>query len=140
MSVSGVLPPTIGVVVVMSPRSFRPGARRIVGVCVEPEDSMADESRGALAGMRVLDISTFLAGPQISAILADFGADVVKIEPPTGEVSCRATRGMGPLLRRSLRDQQCARHGQRVVLRQHWAAGRSSRRRDAGRSLWGAHL
>jgi crotonobetainyl-CoA:carnitine CoA-transferase CaiB-like acyl-CoA transferase len=48
---------------------------------------MAEESKGALAGMRVLDISTFLAGPQISAILGDFGADVVKIEPPAGEVS-----------------------------------------------------
>ena len=48
---------------------------------------MAEESMGALAGMRVLDISTFLAGPQISAILGDFGADVVKIEPPAGEVS-----------------------------------------------------
>jgi crotonobetainyl-CoA:carnitine CoA-transferase CaiB-like acyl-CoA transferase len=39
----------------------------------------------ALTGLRVLDISTFLAAPQISAMLGDFGADVVKLEPPGGE-------------------------------------------------------
>jgi crotonobetainyl-CoA:carnitine CoA-transferase CaiB-like acyl-CoA transferase len=39
----------------------------------------------ALAGLRVLDISTFLAAPQIAAMLGDFGADVIKIEPPKGE-------------------------------------------------------
>ncbi|GAB2982846.1 CoA transferase [Amycolatopsis acidiphila] len=35
-----------------------------------------------LAGLRVLDLSTFLAAPFVSAILADFGAQVEKIEPP----------------------------------------------------------
>jgi crotonobetainyl-CoA:carnitine CoA-transferase CaiB-like acyl-CoA transferase len=39
----------------------------------------------ALAGLRVLDISTFLAAPQVSAMLGDFGADVIKLEPPGGE-------------------------------------------------------
>ena len=48
---------------------------------------MADQSTRALAGLRVLDISTFFAAPQISAMLGDFGADVVKVEPPTGEAS-----------------------------------------------------
>jgi crotonobetainyl-CoA:carnitine CoA-transferase CaiB-like acyl-CoA transferase len=33
----------------------------------------------------VLDISTFLSAPQVAAILGDFGADVIKIEPPRGE-------------------------------------------------------
>jgi crotonobetainyl-CoA:carnitine CoA-transferase CaiB-like acyl-CoA transferase len=39
----------------------------------------------ALEGLRVLDISTFFAAPQVSAMLGDFGADVVKLEPPGGE-------------------------------------------------------
>ncbi|MCY4272125.1 MAG: CoA transferase [bacterium] len=40
---------------------------------------------GALGGLRVLDISSFLAAPQAAAFLGDFGADVIKVEPPSGE-------------------------------------------------------
>src|SRR5579859_7653899 len=39
----------------------------------------------ALAGVRVLDLSSGIAGPLAAMFLADFGADVVKIEPPGGE-------------------------------------------------------
>jgi crotonobetainyl-CoA:carnitine CoA-transferase CaiB-like acyl-CoA transferase len=39
----------------------------------------------ALDGLRVVDLSTLFAGPQVAAILADFGADVVKVEPPAGD-------------------------------------------------------
>jgi crotonobetainyl-CoA:carnitine CoA-transferase CaiB-like acyl-CoA transferase len=39
----------------------------------------------ALQGLRVVDLSTLLAAPQVSALLGDFGADVVKIEPPEGD-------------------------------------------------------
>jgi crotonobetainyl-CoA:carnitine CoA-transferase CaiB-like acyl-CoA transferase len=54
----------------------------------------------ALAGLRVLDISTFLAAPQIAAMLGDFGADVIKLEPPGGEALRRigAQRNGGSLV------------------------------------------
>jgi crotonobetainyl-CoA:carnitine CoA-transferase CaiB-like acyl-CoA transferase len=39
----------------------------------------------ALAGLRVIDMSTVLAGPNCARYLADFGADVVKVERPGGD-------------------------------------------------------
>src|SRR5499425_1252631 len=39
-----------------------------------------------LDGIRVIDAANFIAGPVSTTIMADFGADVIKVEPPTGDV------------------------------------------------------
>jgi crotonobetainyl-CoA:carnitine CoA-transferase CaiB-like acyl-CoA transferase len=43
------------------------------------------DAQGPLAGVRVLDLSRLVAGNMLSLQLGDFGADVVKVEPPEGD-------------------------------------------------------
>jgi crotonobetainyl-CoA:carnitine CoA-transferase CaiB-like acyl-CoA transferase len=44
---------------------------------------MADAN--IFSGLKVVDLSSFIAGPGAAVILSDFGADVIKVEPPSGE-------------------------------------------------------
>src|SRR2546430_16532607 len=38
------------------------------------------------SGWKVVDLASFIAGPAAAVILSDFGADVIKVEPPKGEL------------------------------------------------------
>jgi formyl-CoA transferase len=38
------------------------------------------------SGLKVVDLASFIAGPAAATILSDFGADVIKVEPPDGEL------------------------------------------------------
>ncbi|MBC9734638.1 CaiB/BaiF CoA transferase family protein [Nocardioides marmotae] len=60
----------------------------------QPTDAAEAPAPGPLAGVRVLDISTILAGPLACQILGDYGADVIKIEHPRYGDSMR---GHGPV-------------------------------------------
>ena len=42
-------------------------------------------SDNIFSGLKVVELASFIAGPGAAVILSDFGADVVKVEPPTGD-------------------------------------------------------
>ena len=56
---------------------LRPCGRRATATAVA--------GRGPLDGVKVLDFSAFVAGPLGAQVLADLGAEVIKVEPPGGE-------------------------------------------------------
>ncbi|MDR6866613.1 crotonobetainyl-CoA:carnitine CoA-transferase CaiB-like acyl-CoA transferase [Microbacterium resistens] len=52
----------------------------------------SSEPEGALGGIKVIDLSRVLAGPYATQMMADHGAEVIKVEPPAGDM----TRDWGP--------------------------------------------
>jgi crotonobetainyl-CoA:carnitine CoA-transferase CaiB-like acyl-CoA transferase len=46
---------------------------------------MSMASDNIFSGLKVVDMASFIAGPSAAVILSDFGAEVIKVEPPTGD-------------------------------------------------------
>src|SRR5712672_402019 len=79
------------------PPSSRSGRRSFTATNNQPQDvawrrrsteqqeiTMADDN--IFSGLKVVDLASFVAGPGAAVILSDFGADVIKVEPPSGDM------------------------------------------------------
>jgi formyl-CoA transferase/CoA:oxalate CoA-transferase len=56
------------------------------------DENTDTSTTGPLSGIRVVEFGNLIAGPYCTMLLADLGAEVVKVEPPTGDLG----RGFGP--------------------------------------------
>ena len=84
------------------------------------------------SGLKVVDLASFIAGPSAAVILSDFGADVIKVEPPTGDLwrhraqDPAAAASEGRLSLASGQPQQ-ARHHARSEIAERPAGSREAR-------------
>lgn len=66
-------------------------------------ETSCSERAGPLRALRVLDFSGFLPGPYCTQILADLGADVIKVEPPNGDPGRGVAGGLYSVVNRNKR-------------------------------------
>jgi len=67
-----------------------------------PGDEEAPRGIGALADLKVVELGVWVAAPATAALLADWGAQVVKVEPPTGDPMRNVFGALGIGLRRGV--------------------------------------
>ena len=99
-----------------TPRTVRDDVERIAGR--RRPDVKRDDQVGAgpLAGVRVLDLSQWLAGPAAAALLGDFGAEVIMIELPATGGAAPIGRTREPRSRLSGdQPEQAQRHARRAL-------------------------
>jgi crotonobetainyl-CoA:carnitine CoA-transferase CaiB-like acyl-CoA transferase len=71
---------------------------------------MTDAGSGPLAGVTVIELASFISGPLAGMMLADLGADVIKVEPPRGDPFRRFGRpntSMSPMFANVNRGKRC---------------------------------
>jgi formyl-CoA transferase len=88
---------------------------------------------GPLSGMRVVELTTTWAGPMCGCVLADFGADVIKVEHPAGEVA-RRSPPMLPGTQVSFMQAMVNRNKRSLTLDLHDARGQQLFRQLAARA------
>src|SRR5882724_8843186 len=87
---------------------------------------------GALNDLRVIDLTHFIAGPYATKLLADMGADVIKVEPPWGE----GGRKIGPNRNGAKPDESIDRGGLFAFLNLNKRGVTLNRKHDRGREIF----
>jgi crotonobetainyl-CoA:carnitine CoA-transferase CaiB-like acyl-CoA transferase len=83
-------------------------------------------SEGPLSGYRVVELGVWVAGPAAAGLMADWGADVVKVEPPEGDPQRRVFGALGIADQQGVPPFEIDNRGKRsVVLDLHTDAGRA---------------
>src|SRR6202008_1237526 len=67
------------------PREARAAIQRALKRPINDQGNHPMANENIFSGLKVVDFSSFVAAPGAAVILSDFGADVIKVEPPQGD-------------------------------------------------------